>query len=118
MSIHAYLILGQKKLSTIGYFQKDEGSYFAKKMGKKLAGAILFKMNDNQVIIDLVVVDSNYRGKKVASSMINYLKQSTFRKLPILVGSQERNTSATNLYLSSGFNEIDRKTVYHYFNKS
>lgn len=108
-----------KKIKYNWLLSKDEGSYFlAAKMGKKLAGAILFKMNDNQVIIDLVVVDLNYRGKMVASSMINYLKQSTFRKLPILVGSQERNTSATNLYLSSGFNEIDRKTVYHYFNKS
>ena len=68
-----------KKIKYNWLLTEDEGSYLlAAKMDKKLAGLILFKMNDNKVTIDLITVDENYRGKMVALSLINHLKEHIF----------------------------------------
>ena len=108
-----------KKIKYNWLLSKEPGTYLlAAKMNEKMAGLILFKMNDAQVVIDLIAVDPQFRGKMVASSLINYLKKKFDHKIPILVGSQDNNILASNLYLSSGFNEISRHNVYHLFNKS
>ena len=108
-----------KKIKYNWLLSKEPGTYLlAAKMNEKMAGLILFKMNDSQVVIDLIAVDPQFRGKMVASSLIYFLKKKFDHKIPILVGSQDNNILASNLYLSSGFNEISRHNVYHLFNKS
>ena len=66
------------------------------------------------LIIDLIAVDSEHRGKGIASSMIGYASANCGRWIRMLVGTQISNTPSTRAYEKLGFRMKHAEYVVHY----
>lgn len=95
---------------------EQENKYFVvcKKKGN-IAGYILFSINENGSMIELIAVDGKYHGLGVGKSMIqamgSFVIDHGINK--IKVGTQVNNTSAAQFYSKLGFTYISCGSVYH-----
>lgn len=99
---------------------KREDRYFLKaQFNEKTYGFILFRMEEESAVIELIAVDKQQMGKHVGKNMLkyleSYLKRSDIRALK--VGTQLDNVDAINFYHSCNFKEKEKTTVYHWWNK-
>lgn len=85
------------------------------KIGKTIAGFILFQSKNNSVVIDLIGVDPSFRGRGVGRGMLSHLQNKFSHKDSIFVGTQDNNIAARQLYKAVGFQHTETKYVYHYF---
>jgi|SRR5208283_988015 len=88
---------------------------FVAKYGGDVAGALLANETEDRKTVNLffVSVIEHYRGKKIGSSLLDYVVRH-FRGREILTGTQVKNIRALNFYISNGFTIIDAtKTVMH-----
>ena len=84
---------------------------------KKISGFCLLKYeNFLEARIDLICIDKNFSGKKLATDLIsytfNFLKKSKFKKL--IASTQEKNVKALRLYKSLKFISKGDFFLYHY----
>jgi len=98
---------------------KDFGKYFILSVGEDgIIAYILFSISEVKATIELVNVDQQYQGQRIASAMIKaveeYLGSQGVETL--FVGTQMNNIPAMNLYHSLGFKEIARTAVFHLWN--
>ena len=85
------------------------------KFQNKIVGFVLLKKLGNSLIIELIAVDPNHRGKKIASNLLNELKRYINKNQQLEVGTQSRNLAAMQLYKSNGFVCTHTKKVFHFF---
>lgn len=99
-------------------------SFFSGKRGDTLIVALVDKTvvgflqiiqkKERTLIIDLIAVDSNFRGKGIAKDMIIY-SQIHFRNMDyIRVGTQLANKPSISLYENLCFRFIEANYVFHY----
>ena len=101
------------------------GNFFSGKRGKwmvvieensKILGFLqLIEKNQNTLLIDLIAIEENNRGKGFAKELIyfaykNCLKNNGF----IEVGTQITNSPSIELYLKMGFNINSASYVLHF----
>ncbi|RSD26959.1 GNAT family N-acetyltransferase [Mesobacillus subterraneus] len=93
-------IRGQMDDQCIGYFIDDE-----------LAGFITYKRNDSHLIIGLLGVLPNFRGRGISQLLLNYVDNVAFKSGldGIKVSTQGTNIIALNAYIRNGYtiNSID-----------
>ena len=75
----------------------------------------LLKANSNSIIIDLIAVSKNERGKGIGKEMLNFLVISKKYKYIdfILVGTQLKNIQSINFYERSNFLIQKCNYVFH-----
>ena len=106
-----------KKLWVENFFLGKRGDYMVIAMhnGNPIAFLQIIKKGKN-LIIDLIAVSSNYRGKNIGSSLINFAcKNIECEK--IIVGTQISNLPSIKFYLNLGFTPTSSNYVFHYHNK-
>ncbi len=104
------------------------GNYFAGKRGKWMIVAEyksiivgflqLLEKNNNTIVIDLIAVKDEHRGKGLAKNMITFAYLNCLKNLAkIEVGTQISNTSSLNLYTKLGFRISSSSYVLHMHQK-
>lgn len=99
----------------------DDNKFFAIQLSEEnnIKGFILFKIELNSTVLELVKVNEQYRGEGVCSQLIqgieNYVIHRGIRD--IHVGTQINNIAAINLYHKLGYKEVSRTSVYHWWLK-
>lgn len=97
---------------------KREDKYFLKaQFNEKIYGFILFRMEEEIVVIELIAVDKQQMGKHVGKNMLKYLESYLKRSdiTALKVGTQLDNVDAINFYHSCNFKEKEKMTVYHWW---
>lgn len=80
-------------------------------------GFLLTLIQRNEVVIDLIAVDTKFRKKGIATKLIKGMVNYYRKKYSIYsVGTQISNIPSINLYEKCGFNIIEYGLVWHYFN--
>lgn len=84
---------------------------------KKPIGFVLFSKNTGVITIELISVHEAYEGKKIGTTMLNYLfdiaRQSKVSR--IYVGTQISNKYALNFYIKNGFLIDSTTDIYHWW---
>lgn len=81
----------------------------------EIAGFITIGMRNNNPDIGLMVVDEQYRGKKIGTALLNYAKQTLQLKghKSLTVITQGSNTNALDFYKKNGFMLSNEVYIYH-----
>lgn len=78
----------------------------------------ILHQSKNELVIDLIAVDLEHRGKGLASRMISFMMKELFVGLPdsalIKVGTQIANIPSIALYQKMGFQVTSSTYVFHY----
>lgn len=110
-----YLVYKEWLNNSVNYADK----YFALyRENDKVEGYFLFRIVENQCLIELVKVNKAFQGKGIATSITDAIENFLMTKNVdmIKVGTQLNNIPAMNLYHRLGFKEIGRTSVYHLWN--
>lgn len=78
-----------------------------------VVGFLQLLQKGERIIIDLIAVDSNFRGKGIAKDMIMYSQDQFKDSEYILVGTQLANRPSINLYENLYFRFIEANYVFH-----
>lgn len=80
-----------------------------------VAGYILFSINEDNSVIELIAVDEKYQGQRVGKSMIQTMESFVVVKgiNNIKVGTQVNNISAAQFYSKMGFTYVSCGSMYH-----
>lgn len=102
-------------------FNRSDKYFVTTEREGRIAGFILFFIAPDltHAVIELIAVDSNYRGMQVGSSLINELDRFLISEKigEIRVGTQSENTIALNFYTRQGFLFKCANSVFHVWNK-
>ena len=87
--------------------------------GNKIVGFVtVSQKNETTADIGLIAVNSNFRGKGIASGLIKAAIKSAgknnFKKIQVV--TQSANKPAVSLYKKIGFEEKSSINIYHYWN--
>lgn len=96
-----------------------DDKYFAVKLvERRVAGFTLFRLVDNDVTLELVKVNEDFRGCGIASELMRGIDHfGSLHGCEIArVGTQLDNLPAINMYHKMGFREVSRTFVYHCWN--
>jgi len=83
---------------------------------KVIGFLLLLKGEKNSLVIDLIAVDSTFRGQGVASKMIKFAETKLKTFETIQAGTQIVNFSSIQLYEKLGFRACKSYYVLHYHN--
>lgn len=98
------------------YGNRGDAMVIAENENKQIIGFLLLILgNNNHWYIDLIAVDSYYRGKNIATKMFLYFIESSKldQDQSILVGTQLSNNISIKLYEKLGFIYYGANYVYH-----
>jgi ribosomal protein S18 acetylase RimI-like enzyme len=98
------------------YFKGERGKWMIViEHEKKIEGFLqLLKKNHNTIIIDLIAVNTKFRGKGFAKSMISYAYYNCTKNINrIEVGTQISNTESIDLYTKLGFRITSASYMLH-----
>jgi ribosomal protein S18 acetylase RimI-like enzyme len=100
------------------------GNFFLGKRGDHMviaehAGGVvgftqLLNTGDDALVVDLIAVDVNCRGRGVARGMIRYAASMWGLGRPLRVGTQIANTVSLLAYQRMGFRIISSSYVFHH----
>lgn len=102
----------------LGNAPKFANKYFALRMdGSTVAAYILFSILEEVATLELVKVDSSYRGQHLAADVISSVESFAAGRGCSLarVGTQLNNIPAINLYHNQKYKEISRTAIFHYW---
>ncbi|MDF1616960.1 GNAT family N-acetyltransferase [Petrocella sp. FN5] len=94
----------------------QENKYFViSEREGNVAGYILFTINENSSIIELIAVDENYQGQRVGKSLIHSMESFAIDQgiKDIKVGTQVNNISAAQFYNAMDFKYVSCGSMYH-----
>lgn len=94
----------------------QENKYFViSEREGRVAGYILFSINEDSSVIELIAVDEKYQAQGVGKSLIQTLELFVRDKRinKIKVGTQVDNISAAQFYSNMGFTYLSCRSVYH-----
>lgn len=77
----------------------------------KIVGFLKYSLIYENIEIDYIYVDKEYRGRSIATSMIKHIENNNVQNISLEVN--ENNTSAINLYKKNGFVEKSIKKNYY-----
>ncbi|MDH3974309.1 MAG: GNAT family N-acetyltransferase [Deltaproteobacteria bacterium] len=96
------------------YYKGERGDHMVVALsGGQIVGFAQLIKKKSLLIIDLIAVDSSYRGKGIASSMIAFA-ESQINCTETLVGTQVSNIPSMRLYESLGFKTDSSDYVFHF----
>lgn len=98
-------------------FEKPEKYFVIAKKNNKVAGYLLFNLENSFATIELIAVDEVFRGQNISKSLIAGLEFFAYEKgiNSIKVGTQVDNMSAVRFYNACGFHYASCNSVYHYW---
>lgn len=81
---------------------------------EKILGFLLFHFEDDILVIELIAVDENSKGKGVGKALISSVEEfgKQNNALLIRVGTQLNNIIAQNFYVSCGFRHNKNSIIY------
>lgn len=87
-------------------------------LNKSIVGFVSYHTIGNKLVIELLAVDQEYRGKAIGSSLISTLKKIAQEKqlCEIEVVTQGVNLSAVKFYTKNKFKLKDTQYIFHYWN--
>lgn len=92
---------------------------FVKVIDNKIAGFVTLKENNNKTSqIGLISVSDEFRGKGIASELIHKSEYESYKNGFdfFQVPTQFDNKAALNLYSKNGFEIVEKKYIYHFWN--
>lgn len=95
---------------------KQEDKYFViSEREGNIVGYILFSINEDSSVIELIAVDDKYQGQKVGKLLIQAMESFVIDQgiNRIKVGTQVDNISAAQFYSKMGFTYVSCGSVYH-----
>jgi dTDP-4-amino-4,6-dideoxy-D-galactose acyltransferase len=97
----------------------SENYTLVKIIEKQLAGFVLLSMKKDFGKIELISVSENHQNKGIGKELIQAAENICIQNgIDVLkVATQGKNLSALNLYQKIGFKTVDKKYIYHYWNK-
>lgn len=99
---------------------RQENKYFVicEREGN-VAGYILFSIDEESSVIELIAVDETHQGQKVGESLINAMELFALEKgiKMIKVGTQVNNLAAAGFYSAMGFKYVSCGSMYHLWRK-
>jgi len=98
----------------------DRNKYFIVLLDKgDVKAYILYALSNGVCTIELVKVNKEFQGKRIATLMIKKIESvmANSSVVALRVGTQFNNIPAMNLYHSLGFKEISRTSVFHCWRK-
>lgn len=104
-----------KALWVSNFFSGERGDYLLVSRDKgEITGFLLVISKNNEMVIDLIMVKSNYRGSGVASSLIAFAFNNLFHSNSrCYVGTQLGNLSSIMLYQKLGFQLRQASYILH-----
>jgi ribosomal protein S18 acetylase RimI-like enzyme len=100
-------------------FEKNNQYFILAEDNSKLSGFLLFMIDKNNLVstIELIAVDSIYRGQNIGKTLINNMEYFVCKKgiNLIKVGTQVNNISAIKFYAKNGFKYAGSNAIYHYW---
>lgn len=81
---------------------------------KKIVGVLVYSVIYERIELDYIVVEENYRNKKIASKLMEYLIKLPNDNITLEVSAI--NKKAIELYKKYEFKEV--KKIPHYYGKS
>lgn len=94
----------------------DRNKYFIVLLDKgDVKAYILYSVNNGVCTIELVKVNKEFQGKRIATLMIKEIESimANSSAVALRVGTQFNNIPAMNLYHTLEFKEISRTSVFH-----
>lgn len=94
----------------------QENKYFViSEIERRVAGYILFSINEDSSVIELIAVDNKYQGQGIGKLLIQTLELFVMDKKikKIRVGTQVNNVSAAQFYSKLGFTYVSCGSMYH-----
>jgi ribosomal protein S18 acetylase RimI-like enzyme len=101
---------------TRNYFKGDRGDRMVvATVNGKAAGFLMILHTGEQMVIDLIAVDADYRQRGLASAMIASAQRDAPSELTTLkVGTQVANIPSMRVYERMGFRSSASNYVFHY----
>lgn len=100
-------------------FEDKNRKFICYRRDNKILGFLLFRLDDDNAIIELIAVDSSIAGQGVGKGMIDFLEEQAVNNncRTITVGTQVDNISAQNFYFKQGFKMQSCNSIYHWWNR-
>lgn len=99
-------------------FNKENKYFVVYEREGSVKGYILFSIDEDSSVIELIAVDENYQGQKVGKSMIQTMESFVMDQgiNKIKVGTQLNNVLAAQFYTKMGFAYVSCGSTYHLWN--
>lgn len=103
----------------INSFNQVDKFFLTYQLDNHIVGYILYTIESNTAIIELIAVSKDAQKKQVGSKMIRQLEKELFqKKIEILrVGTQLDNVNALSFYHHNGFDVKENAVTYHWWRK-
>lgn len=104
-------------------FENDDKRIIIHKENNEVLGFLLFSINELQeeIIIELIAVDSNVTSKGIGKKLINDFESSfsseKYEKYLFKVGTQVNNVTAMNFYIKNNYKIQSEARTYHIWNR-
>lgn len=97
------------------YFKRKRGdALFLIEHNKTIAGFVLLIYNKQNLIIDLIAIDSKYQRKGLGIKLINFIQSYYYKKFKkIIVGTQLNNKASLKFYKRNKFRILRTEMVFH-----
>ena len=97
------------------YFKRKRGdALFLIEHNKVIAGFVLLIYNKQNLIIDLIAIDSKYQRKGLGIQLINFIQSHYFKRFKkIIVGTQSNNKVSLKFYKRNNFKILKTEMVFH-----
>lgn len=113
-------IASEIKKQWIGNFFKEKRGdkcFVSRDLNGKVNGFLLTKKQEKEIVIDLISVSKNHRGKGVAKTLINTMFSYYRKEIDTFsVSTQLENVNSISLYKSTGFKIKNYFFNWHYIN--
>ena len=93
--------------NTSNPYLKIKGYY----INNKIVGVLVYEDIYDRLEVDYIVVDSQYRGKKIAKKLLESI--INLNKKNITLEVREDNIPAINLYKKMGFEIVSKREKYY-----
>lgn len=100
-------------------FGQDNKYFVISEREGNIAGYILFSINDDSSVIELIAVEERFQGQRVGKSLIHKMESFVIDKgiKKIKVGTQINNIPAAQFYDAMGFKYVSCGSIYHLWSK-
>lgn len=97
------------------YFKKKRGdALFLIEHNKVIAGFVLLIFNKQNLIIDLIAIDSKYQRKGLGIRLIDFIQSYYYKRFKkITVGTQSNNKASLKFYKRNKFRISKTEMVFH-----
>ena len=96
-------------------FDNEEKFFVYYKEKEKTVGYLIFSIEENDLIIELLAVNSEYAGIGIGNKLIKTVEKFSINNEinNIYVGTQINNIRAQNFYNKCGFKHFTNHSIYH-----